>query len=231
MRAVAVVVLVGCVEQPERETIDDLTPRPCETGLVSDQTITITGRYELARQQRLINNPPRFELDSPRGVIAITTLVDAYGELTLQPQQALPADADLALRMTELGALDGVYFPPDLFPIAYSTRAATVIRNYRAIDNNIFVSFSQPLDAATVTSAVLVQRESAPVNVAVQYLDSPGHIVYVQLFDQGGPVDVQFTTALHTKLGAQVFQAVSSVQIDPSYTLPAKNGCQYAESF
>lgn len=230
MRVLAIVVLAGCIEGPEPDSVDNLTPRQCETGLAADQTFTITGRYELARQQRLVDDPPRFALDGPTGVIGLTTTVGAYGEMTLVPEQPLPANADLSLRMTALGALDGVYITPGLFPLAYSTRASTVIRSYRAVDNNIFISFSQPLDAATVDGAILVKRGTNPVTAAVQYLDAPGHVVHVQLYDQGGAVDVQVTPALRTELGTQVFEVTQSVQLDPSYTVPADNGCRYAES-
>ena len=230
MRVLAIVVLAGCIEGPEPDSVYNVTPHQCETGLAADQTFTITGDYELERQQRLVDDPPRFELDSPIGAIALTTTVGAYGEITLQPQQPLPADAELSLRMTYLGALDDVYIAPGLFPVRYSTHASTVLRNYRAIDNNIFLSFSQPLDATTVQGNIVVQRGTAPVTATVQYLDAPGHVVHVLLYDQGGVAEVRIEPALRTELGAPVVEVTQSVFVDPKYTVPADNGCRYAES-
>jgi hypothetical protein len=221
--------LGGCIEGPEPDSVHNITPRSCETGLALDQTFTLTGDYELARQSQLQSSPPRFVLDTPSGEIAIATTVGAYGELALQPMTALPNDAELSLRLVDPGALAGVYIPTMLFPTAYSTRSETVIRSYRAVDNHVFVSFSQPLDATTVAGAVSVSRGTAAVSATAEYLDAPGHVVHIQLFDSGGAVSVGFGPQLRTKSGTAVFSIAQYIDLDSTYTVPIADGCQNAE--
>lgn len=221
--------LAGCIEGPEPDRVHNVTPRTCETGIAADQTFEVTGMYELARQSRLRDDPPRFAIESSAGAIEVVTTVDEYGTLTLTPQQLLPTDDDLVLRMLAPGALDGAHIPPGVFPATYSTRSTTTIRTYRAIDNRLFISFSQPLDPASVAGAVTVTGIGAPTIVESMYLDAPGHVVYVLVTGANGPVDVTFGTSLRTKAGAPVFDAVQSLQMDPSYTVPAANGCESAE--
>jgi hypothetical protein len=168
-------------------------------------------------------------LDGPTGEIAMAAIPGEYGQLTFIPDAPLPPDADLTLRLVEPGALEGAYVPP-MFPARYSTRGETTIRTFRATYRNIFVSFSQALDATTVSgSSVLVQRGTAPVTAAVQYLDaSPGHVVHVMVYEDS-PVEILFTTALRTSAGAAVFVAPTSIQVAPDSTLPEANGCESAE--
>ncbi len=223
----AIAVLPGCIEGPEGDSVYHIDPRACETGLRADQAFVLEGRYELARQERLKTEPPRFVLDAPMGVIEMAVIQGDYGQLTLIPDVPLPPDADLSLRLVDPGALAGAYIPPTLFPATYSTRTATSIRTFRAIDGHIFVSFSQPLDAATM-SAVHVQRGTTPISATVEYIDAPGHVVHLYVTDDA-ELDVVFDPSLRTKAGAVVFETVASVRVDPSYTLPEQNGCDSAE--
>jgi hypothetical protein len=227
MRVLLLLPLAACIEGPEPDAVHNIEPRSCETGLAADQTFVLGGEYDLDRQQRLATNPPRFALDTPTGVIELDTTVGAYGEVTAVPREPLPPDADLTLRLVDPGALAGAFMPP-LFPVHYSTRSETAIRTFRAVEGNAFVSFSQPLDAATVEAAVLVQRGTTPIGATVQYLDAPGHVVHVLVADQA-TLEILFTPSLKTKTGASVFDAVAAVQLDPSYTAPATNGCELAE--
>jgi hypothetical protein len=222
-----VVGLPGCIEGEERDSVHNIEPRVCETGLRTDQAFVIDGSYKLERQQRLQTDPPRFELDGPTGTIAIAVIAGEYGEMTLVPDAPLPPDSDFTLRLVDPGALDDAYIPP-MFPARYSTRTETTIRTYRATYRNIFVSFSQPLDAATVTGAVSVQRSGAPASAAVEYVDAPGHVVHVTVYDDA-EVDVLFGPSLRTKAGSAIFEAQSTIRVDPAYTLPAQNGCEHAE--
>lgn len=227
--ALCTALLAGCIEGPEPDSVYNVTPRTCETGVAPDQTFEITGMYELARQARLREDPPRFAIDSSAGRIDVETTVGEYGTMTLTPQQLLPADDDLVLRLLAPGALDGAQIPPGVFPATYSTRSTTTIRSYRAIDSRLFISFSQALDPASVAGAVTVTGIGAPTLVEAMYLDAPGHVVYVLVSGANGPVDVTFGTALRTSAGAPVFDAAHSLQLDPTYTVPAANGCESAE--
>lgn len=227
--ALCSILLAACIEGPEPDAVHNVTPRTCETGIAPDETFEITGMYERARQSRLGEDPPRFAIESSAGRIDVETAVGEYGTLTLTPQQLLPADDDLVLRMLAPGALEGAYIPPSVFPATYSTRSTTTIRSYRAIDNRLFISFSQPLDPTSVPGAVTVTGIGAPTIVESMYLDAPGHVVYVLVAGAHGPLDVTFGTSLRTRAGAPVFDAVQSLQLDPSYTVPAPNGCESAE--
>jgi hypothetical protein len=227
MRLLLLLPLAACIEGPEPDRVYNIEPRSCETGLSADQTFVLTGEYDLDRQQRLATNPPRFALDTPTGVIDLDTSVGAYGEVTAVPREPLPPDADLVLRLVDLGALEGAFVPP-LFPVHYSTRTTTEIRTYRAVEGNAFISFSQPLDAASVEAAVLVQRGTTPIAATVQYLDAPGHVVHVRVDDQE-PLDILFLTSLTTKSGGAVFDTFATVQVDPTYTVKPSNGCELAE--
>ena len=223
----AMAVLPGCIEGPEGDSVYHVDPRACETGLRPDQAFVLDGQYELERQERLKTDPPRFVLDGPTGPIEMAVINGDYGQLTLIPDVPLPPDADLSLRLVDPGALAGAYIPPTLFPSTYSTRSATSIRTFRAIDGHIFVSFSQPLDAATM-SAVHVQRGTTPISATVEYLEAPGHVVHIYVSDQAA-LDVVFDPSLRTKAGAVVFETPTSVGVDPSYTVPAQNGCETGE--
>ena len=227
MRVLLLLPLAACIEGPERDSVYNIVPRVCETGIASDQTFVIDGRYGLDRQQRLVTNPPRFVLETPSGPIELDTTVGDFGVMTLVPRGPIPSDADVTLTLVEPGALDDAYIPP-LFPAHYSTRSAAAIRSHRAVDGHMFVSFNQPLDAATVEGAVHVQRGTTPIAATVQYLDAPGHVVHVQVADQA-PLDVVFLTSLRTQTGAAIFDTNGRIQIDPSYTAPPTNGCELAE--
>jgi hypothetical protein len=227
MRVLLLVSLAGCIEGPEADRVYNIEPRSCETGIATDQTFVLSGDYGLERQDRLVTDPPRFALDTPAGVIELDTTVGAYGVVTAMPREPLPADADMTLQLVAPGALDGALIP-GLFPARYSTRATTQIRTYRSIDGNVFVSFTQALDAASVQAAVRVERGTTPIGATVQYLDSPGHVVHVLVTDEA-PLDVVFEPSLRTKAGGAVFDASAVIQIDPTYTVPVANGCELAE--
>jgi len=219
--------LTACIEGPERDSVYNIEPRVCETGIANDQTFVIDGRYGLARQQRLVTDPPAFLLETPTGPIELDTTVGDDGVMTLVPRGPIPSDADLTLKLVAPGALVDAYIPP-IFPAHYSTRKSTSIRSYRSVDGNVFVSFSQPLDAATVEAAVHVQRGTTPIGAPVQYLDAPGHVVHIRVTDQA-PLDVVFQPSLKTRTGAAVFDTSEIVQLDPTYTVPPSNGCELAE--
>ena len=227
MRVLVLLPLAACIEGPEPDRVYNIEPRICETGIAADQAFVLTGDYELERQERLASDPPQFAIDVPGGVIELDTTVGEYGKVTAVPRQPLPADADLTLRLVDPGALAGAYFPP-LFPVRYSTRKTTEIRTYRTINGNAFISFSQALDASTVPGAVRVARGTTPISAAVQYLDSPGHVVHVRVQDQA-PLEIGFSSSLKTKSGAPVFETVATIAVDPEYMLPASNGCELAE--
>jgi hypothetical protein len=216
MRVLMLVSLAGCIEGPEEDSVYNIEPRTCETGIAADQSFVLTGDYSLERQNSLATDPPRFALDTPSGVIELDTTVGPYGVVTAVPREPLPADADIMLQLVSPGALGGVYMPP-LFPVRYSTRSTTSIRTYRSIDGNVFVSFSQPLDAATVEGAVHVARGTTPISATVQYLDAPGHVVHVRVADQA-PLEIGFLTSLKTKTGAPVFDTFATLTVDPTYT-------------
>lgn len=227
MRVVLLLPLAACIEGPERDSVYNIEPRICETGIANDQTFVLDGRYGLDRQQRLVSDPPRFLLETPTGPIELDTSIGEYGVITAVPRGPIPSDADVALKLVAPGALVDAYIPP-IFPAHYSTRKSTSIRSYRSVDGNVFVSFSQPLDAATVQAAVHVQRGTTPIGATVQYLESPGHVVHVKVLDQA-VLDVVFQPSLKTKTGAAVFDTSTIVQLDPTYTLPPSNGCELAE--
>lgn len=217
--------LTACIEGPEPDAVRDITPQPCETAIAADQQFVITGSYGADTLSRLHANPPQFELETPTISISLDTSIGDYGELTLRPQQPLPDQEDVTLRVVSPGALADVYITPDLFPAPYSTRDSTVIRSYRAIERNIYVSFSQELDAATLVSSVSVRRNGAGMISEVSYLEGPQHVVFVRVFELSGPVDVVFNANLRTRAGAPVFSAEYMLQIDPAYTLPPMDSC------
>jgi hypothetical protein len=227
MRVLLLFPLVGCIEGPEPDAVYNIEPRSCETGLAAAQTFVLTGDYGLDRQQRLATDPPRFALDTPSGVIDLDTTVGEYGAVTAVPRGPLPPDSDLTLRLVSPGALAGANIPA-LFPARYSTRTTTEIRTYRSVDGNAFVSFSQPLDAATVEASVHVARGTTPISAEVQYLDAPGHVVHVRV-QNSEPLEIGFLTSLKTKAGAQVFDTFATISVDPTYMVPASNGCELAE--
>jgi hypothetical protein len=227
MRVAVILLLAGCIEGPEPESVNHVTPRPCETGITSNQLFTVIGDWRVARQERLAADPPRFALESALGIIDLTTTVGEFSELTLEPQQPLPPDTQLTLRMVQAGALEGVVMSPGLFPVPYSTRSATEIRSYRAIDNTIFISFSQALDPTTLASSVSVRSSTTTATATAEYLDAPGHVVHVELYDLLDVVEIEFGPELRTQTGSQVFAVATSVRLDPAYTVPVENGCQY----
>jgi hypothetical protein len=210
---IVVIGLAGCIEGEEPDAVHNITPRACETGLASDQAFVISGSYELDRQERLRMEPPEFLLDGTTP-IALTTEVGAYGELTLRPLQPLPPGEDFQLRMVEPGALAGVALP-GLFPAAYSTRDVTELRSHRAIDGNIFLSFSRALSPA-MASAISVN--GAAVTSPPTYLDAPGHVVHLRVSSAATTVDVS--------IAPPALPAVQSVRVDATYTPPAANGCE-----
>ncbi|MBA3453680.1 MAG: hypothetical protein H0T42_11365, partial [Deltaproteobacteria bacterium] len=174
--AILFVALTACIEGPERDRIETITPQPCETAIATDQQFVITGSYEQDGLTRLHADPPQFELATPTTSIALDTSIGEFGELTLRPQQPLPDEQDVTLRLVSPGGLADVYMTSDLLPAPYSTRDSTVIRSYRAVNQNIFVSFSQALDAATLASSVSVRRNGAGLISEVSYLEGPQHV-------------------------------------------------------
>src|SRR5262245_9964304 len=137
-----IALLTGCIEGPEPEHLNQVTPHVCETGVAANSTFVVSSNIPSAK---LAADPPRFVLEGAQ-TIELATAVGDFGELTLTPQQPLPADADLTLRIADPGYLENTTLPGWL-PARYSTRNAPTIRTYRAIEGRIFVSFSQRLDA------------------------------------------------------------------------------------
>ncbi len=223
--AILILGLTACIEGPERDAVREITPQPCETAIAADQQFVINGSYGQDTLTRLHANPPQFELDTPTTSIALDASIGDYGELTLRPQQPLPDQEDVTLSLVSPGALADVYITPSLFPAPYSTRDNTVLRSYRAIDGNIFVSFSQELDAATLASSVSVRRNGAGILSEVSYLEGPQHVVFVRVSDLTGPVEVVFNPNLRIRGGAPVFSAEYMLQLDPAYTVPPADSC------
>ena len=225
MRVVCLVLpMAGCIEGPEPEHLDQVTPRVCETGVAANGPFVISSNIPSAK---LAADPPRFVLEGAQ-TVELSTAVGQFGELTLTPLQPLPADADLMLRIADPGYLAETTLPAWL-PARYSTRNAPAIRSYRAIEGRIFVSFSQRLDAATVPTATTVREGAAPVSAEATYLDAPGHVVWIELHKNTGVVDVAFGPSLRTDAGDAVFNIESTVKLDVAYTQPASDGCEHAE--
>ncbi|HEY5921268.1 MAG TPA: hypothetical protein VIV11_06340 [Kofleriaceae bacterium] len=222
--------VAGCIpiEGPEPEALRRVTPHPCETGLSADQTFLFESNFPTAKLQ---TDPPQFVLELALGgdaeTIPMTTSVGEFGELLLQPVMPLPPDTDMLLRMVDAGVVEGALVETDL-PARYSTRNAPAIRTYRAIENRVFVSFTQRLDAASVKTSVTVRQGGAAIASDATYLDAPDRVVWVEILsDPGSIVDVVFSTGLRTDRGDAVFATETSVQLDPAYTLPPDNGCQF----
>lgn len=222
--AVVVSLVAGCIEGPEREALHDVSPRQCETGLAADTTFVISSNIESAK---LAADPPRFVLDGTPA-IELSTAVGEFGELTLTPTQPLPADSDMMLRLADPGYLASTLIP-EWLPTRYTTRNAPAIRSFRSIEGRVFVSFSQRLDAATVPTATSVRQGMAPVSAEATYLDSPGHVVWIETTKNVGLADIAFAPSLRTDRGDALFSAERTVQVDLAYTVPADDGCQYAE--
>jgi hypothetical protein len=214
----------GCIEGPEAEALHDITPRQCETGLAADATFVISSNIP---STKLAADPPRFVLQGAQ-TIELSTTVGEFGELTLTPLQPLPADTDLMLRVADPGYLESTMIPGWL-PTRYTTRNAPAIRSFRSIEGRVFVSFSQRLDAATVPTATSVRQGTAPVSAEATYLDAPGHVVWVETTKNVGLADIAFAPSLRTDRGDALFSVERTVQVDLAYTVPADDGCQYAE--
>lgn len=222
-----VVLLAGCIEGPENENaINNITARPCETGVPSDATFELQVRS--ANYMRLGRNPPRFEIATADGRIDVEATLSAPDALTLHPLSPLPAD-DFALELVDLGELGpDAYLPAGLFPAAYSGRPQTVLRSYRAVDNQVFVSFSRALDPATVATSIVTQTVGLQVRATIDYFEGPGHIVHLRITDDARPVDITFGTGLHAADGTPVFQSPRTIQVDPVYELPEADGCEFS---
>lgn len=220
--------LTGCflaIEGPEPEAISKIEPRTCETGLTADQRFTVLSNIDA---EKLLAAPPRFVLDAGDQMIDVETTVGEFGTLTLTPAQLLPADTDLMLRLVEPGMLASTSIPAWM-PARYTTRNAPDIRSYRAIEQRVFVSFTQRLDALTVAAAVTARNARTLVVSDATYLDAPGRVVWVELHGATNPVDIVFGTGLRTDRGDAVFDVERIVQVDPAYTLPPHDGCEYFE--
>jgi hypothetical protein len=213
--------MAGCIEGKQRPSIDNVTPRACESALAPDTRFTLLAHYDSAFHGDIERDLPRFELEIAGARLAMDTVVTPDFAIEMVPRAPLPADTDLALHLLDRGAFADAYITAGLFPATYTTREAPRVRNYRAVDGHVFVSFSQPLDAETV--AVTVTRDGAPVSAATQYLAAADHVVHVQITDHGQrPVQIVFDPALQTRSGAPV---QATVELSPAYTLPADNGC------
>jgi hypothetical protein len=218
-------VLTGCIEGPEsKNAIWDISPRPCETAVAADQAFVLSvGADNFAL---LAHDPPQFEIETPDGTIGMEATVGPPGQLTLRPLAPLPP-ADFVLELVNPGALGpDLRRGSDLFPAQYSGRAESVIRSYRGAFNEAFISFSTPLDPASVASAVTVRVVGLPVSVRTEYIEGPGHIVRVTVLDDARPVDITFGTSLRASDGAVVFDAPRTIRVDPVSQVPEYNGCE-----
>jgi len=222
-RIAVITSVAGCIEGPEAKALHHIEPAACDTGLAANQQFVLSSNFE---EQTLLDDPPRFVLEvGGAAVIELDTTVGPFGELTLTPRQPLPADSELTLKLVDEGALAGSFMPVWL-PGRYSTRNAPAIRSYRAIEQRVYVSFTQRLAADTVTNAVTASHAGAPVRSEAMYLDAAGHVIWIELHDAGNPVDLSFWPALRTDRGDAVFPEVQTIQLDPAYTLPASDGCE-----
>jgi hypothetical protein len=218
---VAAVLVVGCIEGEERPALDEVVPRACEDNLAPDTVFTLEAYMKLEVQDRVRANPPRFSLAGPTGTIAVSVDVGEYGELTLTPDQPLPAAADFLLQLDDPGALATEdVFLETTFPVAYTTRDQVRIRNVRATGGNVYISFTQPIDPATVPTSVF-----SSAGGTAMYIQEPQNVVYFTHARDTGTVRITINTNLRTLAGLPVFTAQQELDVDSEYTLPADPAC------
>jgi hypothetical protein len=218
---VTLLALVGCIEGPEIESVLDLTPRGCETGIATAQTFVLDGNFERETIARLSREPPTFTLESVTESIPVETTVGELGVITVRPVAPLPPDTDVELHLRSRNGLGDVRIPDGMFPAPFSTRTATAIRAHVASSGRIQISFSQSLDPASVPGSVVFPSAGLPA----AYHASPAHEIEVNAPAGTSPIDITFATTLRTSLGAQVFATDHVLRIDPTFEIAQPAGC------
>lgn len=208
----ALILVGGCIEGPEPLVLHQHLPVACETGLASATVFrfTLDGDNLLEYEEKLRANPPVFRLQTESGDELSHTLSIDFPTIELRPDQLLPADTRFDVSVVDLAALSKVHIPDQFFPLSYSTQNETRVRSWVVNEGTMFVSFSQPLDPASVAFGAF--ESSVPIE-SFQWLPNSENTLHLQFATQSGPAELSLQPSLRTPDGLPVFEVAEQIAV------------------